>query len=195
MCNLHVTIVLYPLAPFVPRANTIPQFNKSSSFSVFLFLRRFLARTRNRDQNDAQRQEIGNANVARSRRHEPGNWCFSNPRATTVLTLPARIRNVVDPSRRLAGSEILSKYSSSPRLLLHPRMTSLLERRIWLRTSVLSIVVGGSLLSFTQINPPFSCSQITHPSILVPFFLSVAYLFHQRGIFISDGNASYRHVL
>lgn len=101
----------------VPLPNSI-NLPCSLSFSHPRYLARLfaygsLARSCNCDQNDAQRQEIGNANVARSWRHEPGNWCFSNPRATAVLTLPARIRNAVDPSRRLAGSEILSRYSSS----------------------------------------------------------------------------------
>lgn len=182
--------MLYPLRGSIcpePFPNSI---NLPCSLFLYLSLARSLARSCNRDQNDAQRQEIGNANVARSRRHEPGNWCFSNSRAIAVLTLPVRIRNAVDPSRRLAGSEILSKYSPSPpRFLPHPGMTSLLERWIWLRTSALSIAAGGSLFSFSRINP-YPCAS---KSYVPPFLsLSIVHPSDQRDVFTSDNNASYR---
>lgn len=85
------------------RVTVIFEFIKWKIFTISLFLFLSFICSRSYDHSNARRQEIGNANVARSRRHEPGNGCFSNSRATiasrrAVPTLLVEIRNAVDPS-------------------------------------------------------------------------------------------------
>jgi len=108
--------------------------------------------------------------------------CHRRPNFTCV-------RNAVNPSRRLAGSEILSKYSSSPPIPTASQNDFVIGT-VNLIKDVDTLHRGQKILPFFFMDQSSFLVHSNHTSSdPVPFYCSS--FFYQRDVFISDNNASY----